>query len=71
MPTAEPFKVWADAAATAGAPRADARQQHVGLPVEQRQHLALQAQLAERHARQVLRCRSPAAGAAAATTADR
>ena len=54
MPTAEPFNVWADAAAAAGAPRRMRGSKHVGLPVEQRQHLALQAQFAQGHAAQVL-----------------
>ena len=34
---------------------ADARQQHLGLPLEQGQHLALQAPLSERHPRQMRR----------------
>ena len=63
MPTAEPFRVWADAAASAGAPARMRGSSIVGLPVEQRQHLALEALLAERHPRQVLGCRSLGPGA--------
>ena len=54
MPTAEPFRVCASRRGQRRRASADARQQHVGLPVEQRQHLALQALLAERHAGQML-----------------
>ena len=54
MPSAEPFSVWAAARAIAGVAWRHAVQQHDRLPLEQRQHLALKAVLAERHARQVL-----------------
>ena len=43
MPRAEPFKVWAERRGHGRRAAADPRQQHVGLPVEQLQHLALEA----------------------------
>ena len=65
MPSAEPFRVCAERRGHRRRALPDARQQHLGLPVEQRQHLALEAALAERHPRQVLQVDRRLAGATA------
>ena len=49
MPRAEPFSVWASVAIPSGS-RAHAGDQQCRLAVEQLQHLALEAAVAERHA---------------------
>ena len=53
MPDAEPLSVCASVADRLRLAAAHARQQQTGLPVEQLQHLALEAAVAERHAREM------------------
>ena len=54
MPSAEPLRVWRGGGGDGGLGRVHPLQQDFGLPGEQRQHLALEAALAERHARQMI-----------------